>query len=342
MKTAVRAYEPADAEAWDEFCAGAPGAGFFHRRQWRDVVSRAYGHRPRCLLAERDGRVVGVLPLTELRSVLFGRSLCSSAFCVSAGMVTRDVEARAALAGEAGRLAEKLGVDALELRGGEAPPGDWPEKSLYVNFSRALSDDHEENLKAIPRKQRAMVRKGLAKELRSETDDDVDRFFRVYSESVRNLGTPVFSKRLFREIATGFPEALRTMFVVHGGRDVAAVMSFVHEGTVMPYYGGGTGASRGLHASDFMYWQLMRQAVEEGLTRFDFGRSKLGTGSFSFKKNWGFEAEPLPYRYYLVRAKEMPQLNPTNPKYRIMIDAWKRLPLPVANVLGPIVSRTLG
>jgi len=120
------------------------------------------------------------------------------------------------------------------------------------------------------------------------------------------------------------------------------VMSFYFRDEVLPYYGGGAALARDLKGNDFMYWDLLRRACERGVRVFDYGRSKVGTGSYSFKKNWGFIPEPLHYEFQLMKATQLPDINPLNPKYRLFIDAWKRLPLPVSRWLGPFLARSLG
>jgi FemAB-related protein (PEP-CTERM system-associated) len=127
-----------------------------------------------------------------------------------------------------------------------------------------------------------------------------------------------------------------------GGRPLSSVLSFYFRDEVLPYYAGDAEAARELAANDFKYWELMRRAAARGYRLFDFGRSKVGTGSFSFKKNWGFVPQPLSYEYRLYRRDEVPQNNPLNPKYRAFIALWRRLPRPVANALGPHIVRNLG
>jgi FemAB-related protein (PEP-CTERM system-associated) len=195
---------------------------------------------------------------------------------------------------------------------------------------------------AIPRKQRAMVRKGIQAGLTSELDDGIDRFYRAYSESVRNLGTPVFGKRYFQILKEVFGADCEVLTITSGGGLVASVLSFYFRDEVLPYYGGGTDEARAVKGNDFMYWELMRRAAERGVKVFDYGRSKVGTGSYGFKKNWGFEPEPLHYEYHLVRADRVPDVNPLNPKYRLFIAAWKRLPLAVSRLIGPMIARSLG
>jgi FemAB-related protein (PEP-CTERM system-associated) len=196
---------------------------------------------------------------------------------------------------------------------------------------------------AIPRKQRAMVRKGIKHGLRSEIDSGVDRFFELYADNMHRHGTPPFAKRYFARLREVFGDDCEVMTIVDAdGRPVSGVLTFYHRGEVLPYYAGDTVAARDLAANDFKYWELMRRACERGITLFDYGRSKRGTGSFDFKKNWGFEPAPLCYEYALFDREEIPQNNPANPKYRAMIALWRRLPRGVANALGPHIVRNLG
>ena len=205
-----------------------------------------------------------------------------------------------------------------------------------------IGADHDANMKAIPRKQRAMVRKAIGFGLESHVTQDTDAFFRVYAESVRNLGTPVFTRRYPRLLQEAFAGDCETLLITHDGRPVSAVMSLFYKGEVLPYYGGGTAAARALAANDFMYWEVMRRAAERGCNSFDFGRSKVSTGAYAFKKNWGFTPAPLAYDTRLVRGRELAEVNPLNPKYARRIQAWQRLPLAVANALGPPIARELG
>ena len=217
-----------------------------------------------------------------------------------------------------------------------------PSSETYYRFRKAISADHDENMKAIPRKQRAMVRKGIKAELSGEIDSDIDTFYPIYATGVRNLGTPVFSRRYFSCLKEIFADDCEVLVVREQDQPVSSVMSFYFRDEVLPYYGGGLDRARQVKGFDFLYWDLMVRAVERGARFYDFGRSKTGTGAYSFKKNWGFEPELLSYQYELVRATEVPQRNPNNPKYRMLIDAWKKLPLPVANLIGPIISKSLG
>jgi FemAB-related protein (PEP-CTERM system-associated) len=337
--------DAADRARWDAFVQTCPAATFFHRAGWQRVIEAAFGHRTWFLLAERDGAIEGVLPLAQIKSRLFGHALIALPFCVYGGAAALTDAARAALDAEALRLARELAAGHLEYRNhAPAHPDDpaWLGKDLYVTFRKAISGDDEENMNAIPRKQRAMVRKGIKLGLAGEVDDDVDRFFTAYAHSVHRLGTPVFPKKYFRLLKEEFGDDCEVRVIVQGETLVAGVLSFFFRDEVLPYYGGGMDIARDVAGNDFMYWNLMQASAAKGYRIFDFGRSKRGTGAFDFKKNWGFTAQPLPYEYRLVRSAELPDVNPLNPKYQLFIRLWRKLPIGLANVLGPYIVKDLG
>ncbi len=339
-------------QRWDVFVEACPEATFFHRAGWKKAIEEGMGHRAYFLYAEKNGTIEGVLPLGHVKSFLFGNALMSAPFCVYGGVAANSDTARIALHQAAEEMARRLGVDYLEMRNAQfaqaglpksdLPNDAWQAKELYVTFRKEIDADAEKNLLSIPRKQRAVVRKGIKAELVSEIDTDIHRFYEAYAQSVRNLGTPVFPKKFFAVLRDVFGEHCEVLTVVKNGRLISSVMSFYFRDEVLPYYGGGTSEARAVKGNDFMYWELMRRAGERGIRIFDYGRSKMGTGSYSFKKNWGFDPEPLKYEYLLVKASEIPDVNPLNPKYQLFIKAWKRLPLPVSKFIGPFISRNLG
>lgn len=332
----------ADAERWDRFVQACPDATFFHRAGWKNVIEQAFGHPVWFLYAESDGVLRGILPLAQIRSPLFGNSLASLPFCVYGGVAALDAEAGAALDAAAQALAARLGVDHLEYRNLAPRHADWPRSDMYHTFRKSLAPEPDANLLAIPRKQRAMVRKGAAAGLLSRFDDDTERFYALYAASVHRLGTPVFSRRYFRLLRQEFGADCEVLCIEHGAHAVSGVLSFRFRDEILPYYGGGGQAARALAANDYMYWEVMRHACQRGSRLFDFGRSKAGTGSYDFKKNWGFTPQPLHYEYQLHRARQVPANHPLNPRYRLLIRAWQRLPLRLANALGPHIVRQLG
>jgi FemAB-related protein (PEP-CTERM system-associated) len=343
MALTLRTLDAASAPAWDAFVAAMPTGSFFHRAAWARVIESAFRHRTHYTYAEQDGAIVGVMPLATVKTRLFGHSLISVPFCVYGGPLAADAETRLVLETYATDLMTQNGASSVEFREREAVESDWAVRSdLYVTFRKKIEGDHERNMKAIPRKQRAMVRKGIQNGLTSVANHDVDTLHRIYAESVRNLGTPVFGRRYFAILLDVFRDCADVVTILDGEQPIASVMNFYDRDEVLPYYGGGTLAARGRAGNDFMYWEVMRRAAERGYRLFDFGRSKRGTGAFAFKHNWGFEPAPLQYRFRLAPGASIPDHNPLNPKYRLFIAGWKKLPLPVANILGPPIVRGLG
>ena len=342
-RVSVRPFAGGDAVAWESFVHRCPGATFFHRIGWRDVIEDYFGHRTHYLIAERPDGIAGVLPLAETKSRLFGHALVSLPFGVYGGPAATDPEAERALVEAASDLADSLDVEHLEFRNIEARCPGWPQQDLYVRFRKTLDPDPEVNLLTVPRKQRAMIRKGIRNGLTGAIDRSVDRFFALYADNVHRHGTPPFAKRYFARLCEVFGDCCEVSIVTDaGGRPVSGVMSFYFRDEVLPFYAGDTVDARDLAANDFKYWDLMRRACERGVRVFDYGRSKRGTGAYDFKRNWGFEPEPLHYEYRLRKLSAIPQNNPLNPKFRTLVTIWRRLPRPLVNALGPMLTRSLG
>jgi FemAB-related protein (PEP-CTERM system-associated) len=331
----------------DAYVMQHPDSTPFHLTAWLKGVEAGTGQHAACLLAETvTGVIEGVLPVHAVGSPLFGRALVSTGFAVGGGILAVSQGVAERLAEAAWELAKARKCPTVELRGGALPHGLWIIKSnAHANFARPLTPDDEAELLAIPRKQRAEVRKGLDKGLVVETGNtqrDRDWHYRVYSESVRNLGTPVFPKALMAEVLRGFGNDADILTVLSDGKPVASVLSLYHKGVVMPYWGGGVFEARALRANDVMYYALMNHARRRGCVAFDFGRSKVGSGAFNFKKNWGFEPQLLSYAVRTADGAEPRDINPNSPKYKAQIALWQKLPLPVANFLGPWISKGLG
>ena len=338
---------PSERARIDAYVRAHPDATPFHLTGWNVAVARACGQTAHCLIAEHaDGTLAGVLPLTEIRSPLFGKALVSVGFAVDGGILTSRDAVAEALAASAWALAERLGCPSLEVRGGPAPGEGWiVDETTYLGFSRDLAEDDEAELLAIPRKQRADVRKSLDADLDiaiGSTPQDLAMHYAVFSESVRNLGTPVFPAKLFRAVATELGEHADIVTVSKDGKPHASVFSLYLNGTVYPFWGGGTREARALKANDRLYYELMRHARGRGCTRYDFGRSKAGTGVAVFKKNWGFEGVPLRYAKRVAAGQTPREMNPMSPKYRLQVAMWKKLPLWLANAMGPVIAKGLG
>ncbi len=348
--TAVRILEHHDQNELtriDKFVDDHAEGTAFHKSAWILAVAKACGHEWRYMLAENtEGDLQAILPFHLIHSVLFGRAIVSSGFAVGGGILSLGDHATQMLGDAVWEFTEIHSFPTVELRGGPIPGGEWQNKEgVYAGFATDLADDDENQLLAIPRKQRAEVRKGLKNDLAvriGTNEQDRRDHYSVYAESVRNLGTPVFPKALFDEILDAFGPDADILTILSEDKPVASVLSLYHNGTVMPYWGGGSFDARRLRANDVMYYRLMNHARERGCQRFDFGRSKVGTGAYAFKKNWGFEPAPLSYAVRTADGEEARDVNPMSAKYRLQVALWQKLPLSVANRLGPVISKGLG
>ncbi len=335
---------------WDEFVLAHPAGTFFHQWKWREVIASAFGYEPYYLLAEEGGKPAGVLPLFLVRSLLFGRSLVAIPWAVYGGVVARTKEVETLLVQKAMAIANDLQAKYLELRGNPYLQQELTttgssgiaikQKDLYVTFMSEIDPSDEVNLNRIPRKQRRMVRQGEKHGLKAVIDNQrLREFYQVYAASVRNLGTPVFGYPYFETLVKNFGDACKVFLVEYGEKVVAAVMVFFYKDQVMPYYGGALKEYLNVAPNDFMYWEVLRYGAAHGYKIFDFRRSKEGTGPYHFKRHWGFEPRPLPYIYYPIKSREIPDTSPLNPKLQWAIRIWRSLPLKLTMALGPRIIR---
>lgn len=337
---------PADRAGWDGFLDQSRDATLFHDLRWGEAVKDAYGYSSLNLIARRAGNVVGVLPMIDVRSALFGRSLISTAFSIGGGVLAEDEAVRDALAVRALAVGRDLGVKYVELRGGPAPAPGYVEKSgLHVAFSKELPARVEDLLPQLPKNRRAEIKKASRLEadptFRYRLDGTPREFHRLYADSVRHLGTPVFPAKFPECLAARFGADMEIAVIDLNGGPIATLLAFWRGPRVMPYYIGGAAAARSARAYDYLYYRLMRRAVERGARIFDFGRSKVGSTHAETKTYWGFEPTPVVYHVGLVRASELPNLSPANPKFALVAAAWKRLPAVLADGIGPLIARHL-
>ncbi|HKR16786.1 FemAB family XrtA/PEP-CTERM system-associated protein [Rhizorhapis sp.] len=339
--------DPAELSALELFVRSRPDSTPFHRPAWIKAVATGTGQKAHYLVArDAAGAIRGVLPLTEIRSWLFGRALVSSGFAVGGGMLADGDHVAETLAQACWTLAESLGCTTAELRGGPAPAGGWVTKSkTYMGFRKPLETDDEAQLQAVPRKHRAELRKGLANNLQFEIGRDRrlrDIHYALFARSVHNLGTPVFPRTLFEAVLDGFGEDADIAVVFHHGKPVSSILSLYHGAACMPYWQGSSTSARALRSNEVAYFRLMSLARERGYRLFDFGRSKGGTGPAAWKKSWGWEGEPLSYHVRAAEGHELRDVNPLSPQYQRKVELWRKLPLGLANCIGPHIARGLG
>lgn len=332
-----------DSSKWDTFVANFPQGTFFHLSGWKRVLEKTFGYRPLYLKAQDNEEIRGILPLFIMKNLGFKNIISSIPFGVYGGLCADNTETSNMLLGTAKQITQKEEAQYLELKNIYPLNDNLATKDLYVTFIKELPKNKEDCLNQQPRKARAAARKGIDSGLRVETGIHLlKECYGIYAISVRNLGTPVVPFALFRNLADEFKDKATVLSVKYKDKTIASVLTFLFKDTVIPFYGGSLPQYRNLQPNNFMYLKLMEYGVENGYRLFDFGRSKIGTGSYKFKELQGFQPQPLYYQYYLNKTKEIPNLSPVNPKFSLPIAAWKRLPVWVTKLLGPIVVKHIG
>lgn len=339
-----------DPGRWNAYVARRDDASAYHLYEWRDIIARAFRHETRYLTAESETGVVGVLPLVVFRSRIFGRFVVSMPFLNYGGVLADTARAEAALVDAAIAETRRAGASYLELRHTRQLFPRLQAKRHKVGMTLALRPSVEDQWQALDRKLRNQVRKAEKSGLTAVDGgaELLNDFYTVFARNMRDLGTPVYGIRWFREILEAFPESSRIFVVRSNGRPVAA--SFTHwrrpaAGRVRALGGAievpWASALREFNpqcANVSLYWQMMRWAVERGFGHFDFGRSTPGEGTFNFKKQWGAEPRELVWEYW-TDGGAMPDLSPKNPKFERAIAVWQRLPVGLTKVLGPSIVR---
>ena len=331
-----------DDALWDGFVNEAPGAALYHLSGWRHVVEETFGHPTYYLSAARDGgRIVGVLPLVHLSSRVFGRMLVSLPYFNYAGPCAPEPEVRAALVDEAIRIAQGTKADFLELRDEKNWNPDAPTRTTKVAMRLGLPASADELWRGIGSKLRNQVQRprkdGMTDAVGRE--DQLDAFFDVFSQNMRALGTPVYPKSFFASILKSFPQATRIVTVYSGRRPVAAgFLAGFRDRLEIPWASSLRAFNR-QSPNMLLYWSCLEYACDSGYRVFDFGRSTFGESTYRFKEQWGAKPQQLYWHYWLRHGGDIPQVNPSNPKYRAAIYAWQHLPLPITRWLGPRIVK---
>src|SRR5271157_6009154 len=338
---AVRDFCPEIAGEWDRFIVSNPQATPFHSTTWMRALQKSFDYENRSFYAERNGRIIGVLPLFLVSNWIVGRCLISTPFADYGGICAENEESADALIAHAVEIsvAEKIGF--LELRHKIAKPRpEFHVKDLYASFSTELAAEPEAQFKRLPRDTRYMIRKGekAGLELRSGIEQ-LPEFYQLFTLNWRRFGTPVFSQQWLEALVHEFQGRVELVMARAGGRPVAGVFSFMFRNTLFPHYSGSSPDANVLAANNFIYWELMKKAINQGIRRFDFGRSKKNTGAYQFKSAWNMQVDPLQYQVCMIRRRSPPDFSPANPKFALAANLWSRMPLKATTWLGPLVVR---
>ncbi|HJZ74731.1 MAG TPA: FemAB family XrtA/PEP-CTERM system-associated protein [Vicinamibacterales bacterium] len=328
---------------WDRFVSRQPHATGYHAWKWREVFERAFGHETLYLAARDHGSIVGVLPMVLFKSRLFGRFAVSLPFVNYGGVLARDAAAAACLLDRAAALREEHRLAHVELRHTARQFPDLEARTHKVGMLLTLERDVAEAWERLDRKVRNQVRKAEKSQMtaRSGGVELLDGFYGVFARNMRDLGTPVYARAFFAEVLAAFPETARVFLVDAGDVTVAGAITLSFRDTIENPWASSLREYRTMSPNTLLYWRMIEHAIATGHKTFDFGRSTPNEGTYTFKAQWGAQPTPLHWEYVLGAGCRLPNLSPSNPKYRAAIGLWTRLPLTVANFLGPHIVRSI-
>jgi FemAB-related protein (PEP-CTERM system-associated) len=332
-----------DACRWNAYTDNFPEASIYHGWAWGQLVEETFGHQAHYLAASSGGAIQGVLPFVNMKSRLFGQFLVSMPFSSYGGVLAMTTEARNALLEEAARFAQQTGARYVEMRQGAACDVQWLDKTPKVTMVVELPGSVEELWNRLSTGMRNKIRNARKQGLRIEWGhgEMVDTFYRIFSRNMRDLGTPVYPKRWFENLCRRLPNEAEIVTVWDGLQPVGAGLTISHGQTLEFPWSSTLRESRKKYSAVLMYWDLQERAVQRGYRRVDFGRSSPGSGTHEFKRHWTCQEIPLHWYYWLPTGAAIPELHRENPRYRLAAQVWKRLPVPVANWLGPHVVRAI-
>lgn len=332
-------YEP----SWNAFVHASPRASFYHRWEWKSINESCFGHQTAYLAACDGGRLVGVLPLVRLKSLLFGNLACSMPFVNYGGPAGESDLVEQAMLDGARNVADEWGVEYVEIRSQRQLGDAYPYSDHKVSMTIDLDPDPDVVLNRMKREQRAEIRRAYKNGFTTKFGVElIDDFYTVLSASWRDLGTPIYRVEYLKSIIAAFPGATRVCVVYDAsGRPAAGAFDGLHAGIVEGMWLGMRNEYRRQLVGYVLYWELIKHACEMGYSKFHLGRSSKDSGSEQFKKKWNAETLQLYWQYILRTRKEVPSLNPNNPKYQLAIRAWQKLPLPATQFIGPYLARSI-
>lgn len=338
----IKSVDDTQRNVWDQYVLSNPGHSVYHLYAWRDVIREVFAGETHYLAAFSAGRIVGVLPLVRLKSRLFGDFLVSLPYFNYGGILADSEQVVESLWQQAAALAGRLGASHVEMRHVN-PMSVSTVRTDKVTMILPLPSSSEALLKQLSSKLRAQIKRPQREGAVSQSGgmELLPEFYAVFARNMRDLGTPVYSPALFAAILQRFPQTARLIVVRVGDKPVAAAFLIGHNGMMEIPWASSLREANHLSVNMLLYWDALKYSIEQGYGGFDFGRCTLDSGTYKFKKQWGAQPRQLYWHYWMKNGGGAPQINHANPKYHLMISAWQRLPLWLANWLGPRLIKHL-
>lgn len=333
-----------DGRAWDAYVSSHGNSTNYHMYGWREIIEKSFGHKTYYLAARgNDNEICGTLPLVYFKSALFGKFLVSLPFFNYGGILHSSDQAEAALFEASREIRKELDAVYFEFRHLYRNDRVTATKEHKVTMILDLESNEEMQWKSLNSKVRNQVRKAEKSGLKVITgqSDLLDEFYEVFCRNMRDLGTPVYSKSFFQNILEKFTKNSRIISIKLGERTVASGILLWFRDTLEVPWASSISDFRETCPNNLLYWEAIRFAIQKKLARFDFGRSTPEGGTYRFKKQWGAQPVQLYWQYLLEDGKKLPELNPDNPKYRLAIKMWQKLPVAVTKILGPPIVRNI-
>jgi len=328
---------------WNKFVHINRTSVLYHLVEWRDILIETFGHKSFYIVIKEDTIVKGLLPLILIKSRIFGRILVSMPFLNYGGACAENEQVYLLLLQEAVAIAKRENVAYIELRQRDELSLNIPVKKSKVCMILDLKPEPEDIWKTLDSKVRNQIRKAQKSDLRVEIglSDQIANFYNVFCLNMRDLGTPVYSKVFFENIIKRLTDRTRIFSVIKNDLILASGFTIGYKDSLEIPWASSNRIYNKLCPNTLLYWEIIKYACERGYKKFDLGRCSLNSGTFNFKKQWGAKPKQLYWYYWLPENNQLPELNPANPKYKLLIAAWQRLPLVIANFIGPYISKSI-
>ena len=330
---------------WDQYVSANRQCSVYHLTSWLKIIKKLFDHDYYCLCARdtSSSQIVGILPIIRMKSLLFGDYMVSVPYFNYGGAVACDSYIELQLMQKASNLAENLGVSHIEFRDVVQRDSSWAVRQDKVNMLLDLPETPDELLKAIGAKRRSQIKRPMREgvEIAHGGEELLDSFYEVFRRNMRDLGTPVYAKGFFLEILRTFPEWVHIVVISHGGKPVASAFLLGFREKIEVPWASSLREVNKIGVNMLLYWEVLKYAIEQKYKIFDFGRSSVDSGTFRFKKQWGAMPQQLYWHYWLREGENIPQLSPNNPKYKLAIKVWQKLPLIITDTLGPMLVKNL-
>ena len=327
-----------DKEKWDAFVFSSDLSSFYQLSNWKSVMEKNFGCETRYLMVSEDHVVRGVLPLFIVKSLWFGTVISS----MPGGICGEHEIAADLLLEKAKEIARKENANYLRIRDGLCRWDFGLVTEIEHTSILKFTADAEDLWRSFPPKVRNQVRKANKSGLKTAMGRRfLPQFYDVFAKNMRDLGTPVLPFRFFRDIMDKFASKTTILVVKLEEEIIAAMLMFFFRDTVSDPFASSKREYLSLCPNNLLYWEALKYGCELGYRKFDMGRSQKGSGTFKFKKQWGAEPRELYYQYYLHKIKDIPVIDSDKSKYSLINKGWKKLPLVLANFLGPVIRKNI-